>query len=196
MGEAAIRPGCTEDRPDLTALYNHYVVSSTVTFDIEPFEVEQRRAWFDHYETVGRHRLFVSDSAGRVVGYATSSEFRGKPAYDPSVETTVYVAPDFTGRGIGGRRADGGPATIPAGKRQMAEGNVVTEDRLRRMRVLAAAPIGTRERVLLLEVHGQQLLIGVTAQHVTNLHTFSADAPPVSADDDFKVTLKSWMGRA
>ncbi len=64
------------------------------------------------------------------------------------------------------------------------------------IRVLAAAPIGTRERVMLVEVHGQQLLLGVTAQHVTNLHTFGADAPSVSTGDDFKVTLKSWMGRA
>ena len=98
-----IRPPQPSDLPELTTLYNHYVVSSPVTFDIEPFEVEQRRAWFDHYAPVGRHQLFVADSDGRVVGYATSSAFRGKPAYDPSVETTVYVTAGLTGQGIGAR---------------------------------------------------------------------------------------------
>jgi len=91
------------DLPELTALYNHYVVSTPVTFDIEPFEIEQRRAWFTDYAPAGRHQLFVADSDGRVVGYATSSAFRGKPAYAPSVETTVYVAASLTGQAIGSR---------------------------------------------------------------------------------------------
>jgi len=98
-----IRPPLPSDLPELTALYNHYVVSSPVTFDLQPFEAEQRRAWFDHYAAPGRHQLFVADSGGRVLGYATSSQFRLKAAYDPSVETTVYVAAGFTGRGIGAR---------------------------------------------------------------------------------------------
>ena len=38
-----------------------------------------------------------------MVGYATSSPFRGRAAYDPSVETTVYVADGLTRRGIGSR---------------------------------------------------------------------------------------------
>ena len=98
-----IRQPQPSDLPELTALYNHYVVTSPVTFDIEPFEIEQRRAWFDDHAPVGRHQLFVADSDGRVVGYATSSAFRGKPAYAPSIETTVYVAAGLTGQGIGAR---------------------------------------------------------------------------------------------
>lgn len=64
------------------------------------------------------------------------------------------------------------------------------------IRVLAAAPLGTRERVLLIEVHGQQLLLGVTQQQVTALHAFGTDAPAIAVDDDFKATLKNWMSRA
>ena len=64
------------------------------------------------------------------------------------------------------------------------------------IRVLAAAPLGTRERVLLIEVHGQQLLLGVTQQQVTALHAFGADVPTIAATEDFKATLKHWMGRA
>ena len=64
------------------------------------------------------------------------------------------------------------------------------------IRILAAAPLGTRERVLLVEVHVQQLLLGVTQQQVSNLHTFAEGTPVIAAGEDFKATLKNWMGRS
>lgn len=46
--------------------------------------------------------MVASDALSqRILGYATSSPHRPKPAYGTSVETTVYVAPDAGRRGIG-----------------------------------------------------------------------------------------------
>src|SRR5438477_331184 len=60
------------------------------------------REWFSHYTDTGRHRLLVAiGDTGDVLGYATSGTFRDKPAYGPSVETTVYCDPAATGRGVG-----------------------------------------------------------------------------------------------
>ena len=101
MDDAVIRPAHAGDLPALTAIYNHYVVSTAITFDIEPFTLEARREWFDHYAERGRHRLLVVECDGGVRGYACSSRFRPKAAYDPSVETSVYLAPEYTGRGLG-----------------------------------------------------------------------------------------------
>ena len=95
------RPGRVDDLPVLTRIYNHYVENTHVTFDLAPFTVEQRREWFDHYGDGGRHRLLVAVADGDLIGYATSGRFRDKAAYDPSVETTVYCAPDAVGRGAG-----------------------------------------------------------------------------------------------
>jgi phosphinothricin acetyltransferase len=103
VSEPCIRLGRASDLAALTALYNHYVVNTPITFDVDPYDVERRRAWFDHYAPTGRHRLLVAEWEGRLAGYATSSRFRDKAAYDPSVETTVYVAYGLTGRGIGTR---------------------------------------------------------------------------------------------
>jgi flagellar protein FliO/FliZ len=64
------------------------------------------------------------------------------------------------------------------------------------IRVLATTALGTRERLLLVEIHGQQLLLGVTQHQVNKLHAFSADAPRIVPDEDFKATLKSWMSRS
>ena len=96
-----VRPGREDDLVALTAIYNHYVTTSHVTFDDVPFSVDERRSWFAHYATTGPHRLVVAEDEGHVLGYATSSPFRPKPGYRTSVETTVYVAPDAGGRGVG-----------------------------------------------------------------------------------------------
>ena len=97
-----MRAGRSSDLPALTEIYNHYVEHTHVTFDLEPFTVDQRREWFSHYAETGRHRLLVAESAdGAVLGYATSGRFRDKPAYGPSVETTVYCATSATGHGVG-----------------------------------------------------------------------------------------------
>jgi phosphinothricin acetyltransferase len=100
-GDAAVRPGAESDLPALLSIYNHYVVHTPITFDDEPLTLEQRREWLSHYSTRGPHRLLVAEIAGAVVGYACSSVFRPKGAYRTSVETSVYLAPDRTRRGIG-----------------------------------------------------------------------------------------------
>jgi phosphinothricin acetyltransferase len=101
MDEVAVRPGRPEDVAALTDLYNHYVVTTAITFDIEPFTVEARTDWFSHYRPDGPHRLYVAAAGDTAVGYATSSPFRQKAAYATTVETSVYCHPDWTGRGIG-----------------------------------------------------------------------------------------------
>ncbi|NJN04050.1 MAG: N-acetyltransferase [Leptolyngbyaceae cyanobacterium SL_1_1] len=94
------RPQATDIRP-LTDLYNHYIRTTTITFDIEPFTLEQRAEWFHHYAKTGRHQLLIAELAGDVVGYASSSQLRTKAAYDTSVETSVYLDPKAQGKGIG-----------------------------------------------------------------------------------------------
>lgn len=96
-----LRDARLDDLPRLVEIYNHYAVQTPVTFDTRAQSVEERRAWFDKYSTTGRHRLLVAVDHGVVVGYASSSQFRVKPAYDSTVETTAYCAPDQQGRGTG-----------------------------------------------------------------------------------------------
>jgi phosphinothricin acetyltransferase len=96
-----VRHAAASDLPALTDIYNHYVVNTSATFDIEPFSVEARREWFHHYSESGRHRLLVATQDADVVGYASSSRFRVKPAYDTSIEVTIYLHPEATGGGVG-----------------------------------------------------------------------------------------------
>ena len=98
-----IRPAERRDLPALTALYNHYVEQTVITFDTEPFTVAERSAWFDHYAPTGPHRLLVGERRESVMGYASSGPLRPKAAYERSVETSVYLDPDSVGRGDGRR---------------------------------------------------------------------------------------------
>nr|WP_246264543.1 flagellar biosynthetic protein FliO [Aromatoleum toluvorans] len=72
------------------------------------------------------------------------------------------------------------------------------------LKVLGAVPVGPRERVVLVEVGGQVLVLGVTPTNVRTLHTLPADAlpgttpdaPPVSGPfGDFQGWLKRSMER-
>src|SRR2546430_237560 len=97
-----IRAATHDDLDALTAVYNHYVLTSPATFDIEPFTAARRHEeWLSHYATSGKYRLLVADVDGAVAGYASTSKFRPKPAYETSVEFSVYIAPAHLGRGLG-----------------------------------------------------------------------------------------------
>lgn len=97
----AIRPAEVGDIPALTALYNHYIATTAITFDIEPMTAEARTGWFSHYSPQGRHRLLVACEGPVLLGYASTSPFAVKAAYETSVEVSVYVAAGQARRGIG-----------------------------------------------------------------------------------------------
>ena len=103
MSDIVVRPGDRDDLARINEIYNHYVLTSPVTFDLEPISVELRSAWFARFALASPHRLLVAEEDGTVLGYADSHQFREKRAYDTTVETTVYCAPKATGRGIGRR---------------------------------------------------------------------------------------------
>ena len=102
MADHAIRPATLDDLEALTEIYNHYIVKTAITFDLHPFTTAERRAWFDDHRDSGPHRLLVAtDDQRRCVGYASSSRWRPKPAYNTTVEVSVYCDPDARGRGLG-----------------------------------------------------------------------------------------------
>ena len=102
MTDHAIRAAVPDDLQALTDIYNHYVVHTAITFDVETFTAADRRPWFDSHSNAGRYRLLVAtDDRNVCVGYATSSRWRPKPAYDTTVEVSVYCHPEACGRGYG-----------------------------------------------------------------------------------------------
>ena len=66
------------------------------------------------------------------------------------------------------------------------------------MKVVASMPLGTRERLLIVEVGGQQLLLGVTAQRISTLHVFDEPVVDVSGgtSPEFKKRLMAILNKS
>lgn len=102
MTAPTIRDADATDLPAVAAIYTHYVLNTTTTFNTE---VRTPREWIDRFETEvrdGRYHLLVAELEGVVAGYVETGRFRPRPAYDHSLELSVYVAPDAVGAGVGG----------------------------------------------------------------------------------------------
>jgi L-amino acid N-acyltransferase YncA len=100
-GHPCIRPALPADLGAVTAIFAYYVTTSVVTFDETPPGVSQWRRRLDDLAERGLPFL-VADVDGSVAGYALASPWRPKPAYRHAVEDSVYLAPERTGRGLGG----------------------------------------------------------------------------------------------
>ncbi len=99
--DASIRRAARADLPALLDIYNHYVLNTHITFDVEPRTLVQREEWFSHFGEGGRYQCFVADRDGIAIGWASSHRFKDRSAYDTSVETSIYLAPGAGGKGLG-----------------------------------------------------------------------------------------------
>jgi phosphinothricin acetyltransferase len=99
VSTATLREASSRDAQAIGVIYNHYVVSSTCTFQTEPDTEAQRAAWLaEHGE---RYPVIVAEAGGEVVGWGSLSRYLRRAAYAPTVENSVYVREDQHGRGIG-----------------------------------------------------------------------------------------------
>jgi phosphinothricin acetyltransferase len=103
MSDVRIRAAARGDLARITEIYNYYVLNTPVTFDVETYTEERREPWFAQFGATGRHRLLIAEVDGAVMGYAGTTRFRPKAAYETTVETTIYCAPEAVGKGLGKR---------------------------------------------------------------------------------------------
>lgn len=96
-----VRVATIDDLPSIAAIYTHYTLRTTTTFNIE---VRTPREWRDRFQShivEGPYQLLVAVEGESILGYVETQQFRPKPAYARSVEISIYISPDALGRGIG-----------------------------------------------------------------------------------------------
>ncbi|MFO1013603.1 MAG: N-acetyltransferase family protein [Caulobacteraceae bacterium] len=95
-----IRPAMAADAAAVAAIYGHHVLHGTGTFEEvppSPEEMETRRA-----AVVAQGLPYLAaEEEGAVVGFAYASPFRTRAAYRYLIEDSVYIHPDWMGRGVG-----------------------------------------------------------------------------------------------
>jgi phosphinothricin acetyltransferase len=94
-----VRPAGTVDLPRMLDIYNHEVRLSTATYDTRPRSLPEQEEWFTHHGP--GHPVLVAEEGGYVTGWASLSPWSDRPAYDRSVEVSVYVAEEHRGKGYG-----------------------------------------------------------------------------------------------
>lgn len=94
-----IRLATLADLDAVRTIYNHYVASSTCTYQIDPSSEEEHRAWFTQRSAA--HPVTAAECAGEVVGWAALSPWKPRAGYAHTVEASVYVRHDSQRRGIG-----------------------------------------------------------------------------------------------
>ena len=107
-----VRVARLDDAPALAAIYAPYVRKTAITFEYEPPTAEEFAARMR--KTLEFYPYLVAELDGEPVGYAYASPFKGRPAYDWAVETSVYVAHGHEGEGIGRKLHDALAACLRA----------------------------------------------------------------------------------
>lgn len=95
-----IRPATKQDAEAIVTIYNHYVLNSAITFEetgVSSQEMARRMAEIDTQDLP----WLVLEQSDSIVGFAYASQWKGRCAYRYCAETTVYLEPGFTGRGLG-----------------------------------------------------------------------------------------------
>lgn len=132
-----IRKAALADLEAIRKIYNEAILTTTATFDTEPKSADERLQWFQSHDE--RHPILVAVLDGKVVGWASLTQYSERRAYDDTAETSFYVKSEFRGQGIG---------------RKLKEATIEEARRLRFHTLIARVAEGSEESIHLNESAG------------------------------------------
>lgn len=95
-----VKPVTINDAEYLLDIYRPYIEKTAITFEYDVPTLDEFR---ERILTISRKYPYLKavDENGNIVGYAYANTFKGRAAYDWSVETTVYVYWNYRGHAVG-----------------------------------------------------------------------------------------------
>ncbi|GAB5469656.1 MAG: GNAT family N-acetyltransferase [Rhodospirillales bacterium] len=111
-----LRDGGIGDLEALVGIFNHYIATSNARFESEAMSLDQGRRWMQQFERSRRYRLCVAEAACEVAGFACTQVYRPGPAFEDTVEVTVYLADGRAGQGLGSRLYQTLFSSLPPGE--------------------------------------------------------------------------------
>ncbi|MEB6342300.1 GNAT family N-acetyltransferase [Mammaliicoccus sciuri] len=94
-----IRLANEEDLKDILYIYNDAIKNTTAVYTYDETTLEERHKWFNT-KVENNQPVIVYEVDGQVAGFATYGSFRDWPAYQYTIEHSIYVNPDFRRQGI------------------------------------------------------------------------------------------------
>lgn len=99
-GALVIRESREADIAAIQAIYAEHVLHGTATFEEVPPDSAEMARRREAIVAIGLPYL-VAEEGGRIIGYGYAGTYRPRSAYRFTVEDSIYLAPDCTGRGVG-----------------------------------------------------------------------------------------------
>ncbi|MDW6005334.1 GNAT family N-acetyltransferase [Vibrio mangrovi] len=96
-----IRDVCSDDAAAIAEIYNHYIDNTVITFEEEPVAADVIAQRIRKIQQAGLPWLVAESEDGVVLGYAYASLWKERSAYRFTVESSVYLAKDTRGKGVG-----------------------------------------------------------------------------------------------
>jgi L-amino acid N-acyltransferase YncA len=100
--ELLIRDAVEGDLPEVLAIYNDVIATTTAVYSEAPATLDDRRDWWRSRVAASYPVLVAVDRTG-IVGFSSFGEFRAWPCYRSTVEQSVHIRADRRGEGIGAR---------------------------------------------------------------------------------------------
>lgn len=94
-----IRKVCLQDAAAIAEIYNEYVMNTAITFETEPVSTEEMQTRIAAIS--GSYPYLAYETENEVAGYCYAHLWKSKAAYQYTLETTIYLSPRYTGKGIG-----------------------------------------------------------------------------------------------
>lgn len=94
-----IREAKYSDAKMIADIYNHYILNTVITFEVEPVTPQEIMVRMKKAKKVGPYLVYEEN--GEVIGYTYVSKFRERKAYEHSVESTIYLKHGLGGKGLG-----------------------------------------------------------------------------------------------
>lgn len=89
------------DLKEIVDIYNSTIASRMVTADTIPVSVDSRLGWFDRHNPEKRPLWVIEDDSTKIIGWVSFQSFYGRPAYDATVEISIYIHESQRGQGLG-----------------------------------------------------------------------------------------------
>ena len=87
------------DLAAILEIYNHYILNSTATFHSEKLSKKDLGEFL--FISHPKYPSFLITDKGEMIGYCFLTQYKKRQAYDRSAELSIYLKPEFTGKGIG-----------------------------------------------------------------------------------------------
>ncbi|WP_071058334.1 GNAT family N-acetyltransferase [Pelistega sp. MC2] len=96
-----IRKATLNDVPRILEIYSHHVLRGTATFEEEVPTLADMQQRMQKTLDAGFPYIVAIDDQGKVCAYAYLGSYRPRKAYRFTLEDSIYLDKDYTGKGLG-----------------------------------------------------------------------------------------------